>query len=93
MKFEKFQTLGVGTVKKKRKGRKGKNQGAGKSSNHSHAPPMRHMFIIRRRGCFTFIIMGKNLGKRREVQTATIIHIPTFIQDSDDKRIKEATDE
>lgn len=95
LKFEKFQTLGVGTVKKKRKGRKGKNQGAGKSSNHSHAPPMRqgHMFIIRRRGCFTFIIMGKNLGKRREVQTATTIHIPTFIQDSDDKRIKEATDE
>ena len=61
---------------------------------HSHTPPMRegHMFVVRQRAHFAFIMMGKNLEKRREVQTATIVHIPTPIQDSDDEGRKGATD-
>ena len=61
---------------------------------HSHTPPMRegHMFVVRQRAHFAFIMMGKNLEKRREVQIAMIVHIPTPIQDSDDEGRKGATD-
>ena len=51
-----------------------------------------HMFVVRQRAHFAFIMMGKNLEKRREVQIATIVHIPTPIQDSDDEGRKGATD-
>jgi len=51
------------------------------------------MFVVRQRGLFAFIMMGKNLEKRREVQIAMIVHIPTLIQDSDDKGIKGVIDE